>query len=239
MNYTNINLSPFEDDKEFTYNDNKFYSSNFNLNWFKELNIEPKVILDIGAYDFGDSIKYKIAFPNSQVYSFEADSERYEKTHKFAENCGVKTFNKAVFSKSGIIDFYPAKCYLKDAGSFHNPGEHGGQGSIYKTTENYRSRFPHIKQESEPVKISSVNINDFYLSENIGEITLVQIDAEGSELEIFKGFGEIRPSLIYVEVQDNLFENNYSPDSVHNFLSDMGYIILKNSGVDKLYIYNN
>jgi hypothetical protein len=95
MDYTNVNLSPFEDDKEFIYNDNKFYSSNFNLNWFEELNIEPKVILDIGAYDFGDSIKYKIAFPNSQVYSFEADLERYEKTHKFAEICGVKTFNKA------------------------------------------------------------------------------------------------------------------------------------------------
>jgi FkbM family methyltransferase len=221
MNYSNVDLSPFEKDIEFIYNDNKFYSSNFNLNWFTELGITPKVIIDVGSYDFGDSIKYKIAFPDLEVYSFEADLERYRKTHKFAENCGIKTFNKAVFSESGIIDFYPAKCLIKDAGSFHNPGEHGGQGSMYKITENYKKYFPHIEQTS-AVKINSVKISDFYSSENINEITLVHIDAEGSELEIFKGFGEIRPKLIYVEVQENLFENNSSPESVH-----------------KLYMYKN
>lgn len=238
INYNELKLSNSVNDSEFSFKDNFFYSSNFNLEWFKELNIEPKIILDIGAYDFGDSIKYKTSFPNSQVFSFEADLERYEKTNKFAEECGIKTYNVAVFSQSGTIDFFPAKCNLKDAGSFHNPGEHGGQGSIFKTTEKYRNNFPHIVQNIESVKVDSITISDFCESNHINEVSLIQIDAEGAELEIFKGFGKIRPKLIYVEVQDNLFHNNSSPALVDNFLSDMGYVILKNDGTNKLYIYN-
>lgn len=238
MNYNNVHLSPHVKDTEYTYDGNQFYSSNFNLNWFSELNIIPKVILDIGAYDFGDSIKYKLNFPESRVFSFEADLERYEKTHKFAEKCGIKTYNKAVFSETGLIDFYPAKCNIKDAGSFHKPGENGGQGSLYKTTKGYRNRFPHIEQESTPIKVNSTSISDFCLSENITEITLIQIDTEGAELGIIKGFGEIRPKLLYVEVQQDCFENGSSPEIIDNLLVSMGYTMLKDLGTDKLYINN-
>ena len=237
--YNNIKLSKAKIDSEFIYDGHKFYGSNFNTVWFSELGIIPKVILDVGSYDFGDSIRYKIEFQNSKVFGFEADKNRYEKTYKFAENCGIKTFNKAVYSKSGVIDFYPAKCFLKDAGSFHKPGEYGGQGSIYKHNEKYKTNFPHIEQEIDPVKVESTSISDFCLSENLNEISLIHIDAEGAESDVINGFGDIRPKLIYMEVQNNLFNNGISSQSVHDLIIKMNYTLVKDLGIDKLYIYNN
>ena len=64
MDYTSIKLSPGKKDEELTYEEFKFYGNNFNMNWFYELNIEPEVIIDVGSYDFGDSIRYKKEFPN-------------------------------------------------------------------------------------------------------------------------------------------------------------------------------
>ena len=68
IDLNSIILSDKKDDSEYNFNGNKFYSSSFNTIWFSELGIEPKIILDIGSYDFGDSIRYKLEFPNSSVY---------------------------------------------------------------------------------------------------------------------------------------------------------------------------
>jgi FkbM family methyltransferase len=239
MNYNNVNLSNPKKDEEFLFDNKNFYSSQFNTKWFSELNITPKVIFDIGSYDFGDSIRYKNEFKDCDVFGFEADVDRYQKTFIYAESCGVKTFNNVVYSESNIIDFYPAKCLIKDAGSFHSPGENGGQGSIYLHNQNYKKTFSHIEQESKPIKIQSTSVVDFCKKEKIKEITLIQIDAEGAEFEIIKGFGDLRPKLVFVEIQNNLFENNINSLETHNLLYSMGYILLRDLNVDKLYIYNN
>jgi FkbM family methyltransferase len=135
----NSKLSESIGDGEFEHNGNLFYFNNFNIKWIEELGITPKVIIDVGAYDFGDSIRYKLSFPECQIFSFEADLERYNKTSEFAENCGIKTYNNAVFSRTDIINFYPAKCNIKDLGTFHSPGETAGQGSVFVMTEKYKN----------------------------------------------------------------------------------------------------
>ncbi len=239
IDFNSIILSDKKDDSEYNFNGNKFYSSSFNTVWFNELGIEPKIILDIGSYDFGDSIRYKLEFPNSSVYGFEADRSRYEKTYKYAESCEVEVYNKAMYRESGFIDFFPAKCLIKDAGSFHNPGDFGGQGSIYKHNEKYTKRFSHIKQLMEPKRVECICLKDFCEEKNITDITFAQIDVEGAELDVLIGFGDLRPKLLFIEIQDDLFENNSKKEDVYNLLEEMGYHLLKYFNVDKLYIYKN
>ena len=234
----NSKLSESIGDGEFNHNGNLFYFNNFNIKWIEELGVTPKVIIDVGAYDFGDSIRYKLSFPECQIFSFEADLERYNKTIKFAENCGINTYNNAVFSRTDIIDFYPAKCNIKDLGTFHSPGETAGQGSVFVMTEKYKNIHPHIQQNEHPVKVNSITIEDLCSDKKIDTVSLLQIDAEGSELEVLKGLGTIRPKLIYLEIQENLFKNECSAEIVSDFLKNIGYIIVKDLGVDKLYIHS-
>lgn len=235
----NNNISSAKKDEEYEFKGFKFYSSSFNTSWFNELSVIPKVILDIGAYDFGDSIRYKNEFTNCSVFGFEADKVRYEKTKKYANECGIKTYNKAVFSHTGTIDFYPAKCMIKDAGSFHSAGEYGGQGSVYLHNDNYKKRFSHISQDQMPIKTDCISIIEFCKNEKIYDISLVQIDVEGAEYEVIKGFGDIRPKLVFVEIQDSIFKNNIDKDETHNLLISMGYTLIKDLIVDKLYMYKN
>jgi FkbM family methyltransferase len=232
-----MTLSAQKIDGEFTFNDKNFYSSSFNTRWFSELNIQPNVILDIGAYDFGDSIRFKQEYPTCKIYGFEADKSRYDMTHMYAESCGINTLNCAVYKNTGTVKFYPSICTIKDAGTFHTPGTAGGQGSIYKHNSKYKQQFGHIIQDNTAVDVNCIDVNFLCKKENITDITLAHIDAEGAELDILLGFKNIRPKLLFIELQDNLFENNTSKDEIFNLLSSMGYSLIKDCGIDKLYIH--
>ena len=56
-------------------------------------------------------------------------------------------------------------------------------------------------------------------------------------MDILLGFENIRPKLLFIELQDNLFENNTSKDEIFNLLNSMGYVLIKDCGIDKLYIH--
>ena len=230
-------LSEKKIDGEFTYNDKNFYSSSFNTKWFSELNIQPIVILDIGAYDFGDSIRFKQEYPTCKIYGFEADKDRYDMTHTYAKECGVNTMHCAVYKNTGNVKFYPSICTIKDAGTFHTPGIAGGQGSIYKHNTKYKQQFSHIIQHDTAIDVKCISVKSLCKTENITDITLAHIDAEGAELDILLGFENIRPKLLFIELQDNLFENNTSKDEIFNLLNSMGYVLIKDCGIDKLYIH--
>jgi hypothetical protein len=105
-------------------------------------------------------------------------------------------------------------------------------------TEKYKNIHPHIQQNEHPVKVNSITIEDLCSEEKIDNVSLLQIDAEGSELEVLKGLGTIRPKLIYLEIQENLFINESSAEIVSDFLKNIGYILIKDLGVDKLYIHS-
>ena len=144
-----------------------------------------------------------------------------------------------MYKNTGTVKFYPSICTIKDAGTFHTPGTTGGQGSIYKHNANYKQQFSHIIQNDVAIDVNCISVDHLCKKENITDITLAHIDAEGAELDILLGFKNIRPKLLFIELQDNLFESNISKDEVFNLLDSMGYILIKDCDVDKLYIHKN
>ena len=70
--------------------------------------ISNLVLFDIGACDFSEGIGFKRTFPNSDVYSIEADKINYERHYRVANKFGVKTFNVAFSDENGTATFYPS-----------------------------------------------------------------------------------------------------------------------------------
>jgi len=64
-----------------TLEERRLYHSAFNMAWIDELRLSPKVVLDIGAYDGGDSIRFKSRFPDARVVAFEADPVAWYQAH--------------------------------------------------------------------------------------------------------------------------------------------------------------
>jgi hypothetical protein len=96
-------------DGEFTYlvpgtfEERRLYHSRFNMAWVDELRLAPKVILDIGAYDGGDSIRFKSRFPEARIIAFEADPERHAVVTGNVEPLGMTCVNAAVCDQDGPV----------------------------------------------------------------------------------------------------------------------------------------
>lgn len=208
----------------------------FTLNWISQLNIIPKVILDIGSYDGGDGIRFKQKFPNAEVYSFEGCPERQKIIEEYIGDYGVHLVKNAVTDYSGTTQWYSATC----ARTERLYEKYSAQGSIYKHTNNYKERYKFITQH-EPKEVPCISINDFCKNYNLCNIDVAHIDTEGAEYDVVKGFGSMRPSIVYVETinRHTLWENSKNTKELHNLLSNMNYILIMDLGSDRLYKNEN
>lgn len=223
-------------DDFFQFLDKTFYNSSFNIKWFSELNINPKVIFDIGSYDFGDSIRFKNKFKDCKVFAFEADPERYTLTSDYAIKAGVITENKALYKIDGHVDFYQSFNENGSLDSFGEASQRSAQGSIYKHTENCKRIHPYIKQDKFPIKIESIRFDTYCANNGIDSVDLAHIDVEGAEMDVIESMGKIRPKILYIETQRDFFDGVISIDSIHNNLLSMGYELLLDITSDRLYI---
>lgn len=209
-------------------------ASSFNLEWVDELGLEKKgLMLDIGAYDGGDAVRFYRAFPECVVYSFEMSKSRYEKIIK-AINEPIDFKNLALSDTNGEIEYFVSVCNLKDAGSTHTAGEVGGQCSIFDHSDFYKKTYPHIETIKKE-KVQSVKLNSLFYDK--ADILLAHIDVEGAEMNVIKGMGELRPKLIFIETLEGMFKGAANKEEIDLYLKSIGYEMIKDCVSDRLYIH--
>lgn len=209
----------------------RFSKSAFETRWFKDFNIEPKVILDIGAYDLGDSIRFALEFPGANVYSFEGCPGRNAIIAEYKDEYeNIIHIPYAVSDKVGKTNWYSAAC-RNDV----TPEEYGAQGSIFKHSNVYKASFDFIEQR-EPIEVECLTIS--YVCGH-ANVALAHIDVEGAELNVIRGFGAARPKLVFVEtiLDSKGWEGGTNAREMHDTLLEMGYRRLKDLGNDQLYLF--
>lgn len=216
----------------------KMYKSDFNIRWIeKHLKKKPEVIVEFGSYDGGDGVFYKKSFPNAEVYSLEACSERFKVIQKLDKKFDIHTFNYAVCEYNGFADFYS----VKDPNVMDHEDKFGSSGSLNQRTEKYKNQFTHIK-EQEAKKVPCIRLDTFCENNNIKNIDFLHVDVEGAEHRVVQGFGELRPSILWMETylgKDYYGKNAYVTSELNKMILDMGYIIAEKTPADTLYVYNN
>lgn len=194
------------------------------VNWFLnkinerfELN-SIKTILDIGSLNGIESVKFSEKLPSSKVYTFEPNPESY---------------NNVLISTYGIDNI---KVYNLAASDFN------GQSDFYITYDNMGGSSllePSITHKTGPTisktVVDVVRLDEFCFEQNINDIHILWMDVQGSELNIFKGMGDILNNVkaIYVECSMIPYYNGAShKDDVIEYLNNYNFELISETHHD-------
>ncbi|MHA1966575.1 MAG: FkbM family methyltransferase [Candidatus Hodarchaeales archaeon] len=191
--------------------------------------VNPEVIFEFGSWNGEDSLMFRKIFPESEIYAFEPDKRSYEITKPLFDKANINFFNIAITDKTGTSELYFSD--LKD-------GTPGPAASILPFTEYHKHRardFIDIYDETMP--INTTTINDFCKKHSVSNIDFMQIDVDGAVHHVLKGFGDIRPKLIYAEVNEihNLYMGAKTEKEYDFIFRDMGYELILVDAANSFY----
>jgi FkbM family methyltransferase len=145
---------------------------------------EIKTILDIGSLNGIESVKFTEKLINCNVHTFEPNPESYNNVLISTEGIdNIKVHNLAASDFKGKSDFYI---------TYDNMG-----GSSLLEPSIIHKTGPNISKTT----VDVIRLDEFCVENNINNVHVLWMDVQGSELNIFKGMGDILNDVkvIYVE----------------------------------------
>ena len=203
--------------------------STFNPAWLGELGITPGVILALGSFDGGDSLRLARAFPDCRVLSVEADPDRFAVALRNLADSGVELINLAVAEVDGPVDWYPSTV----------EGEAHAQGSIFRHSDRYKKKFPFVSQVAKPQSIKGQRLDSLCTDKAIDGVDFLHMDIEGAEFSALQSMGEMRPKVIFLEMRDHLFVDAPGSAKTDGLLRRLGYDLVLHLGTDRLYAHQS
>jgi FkbM family methyltransferase len=197
--------------------------------------ISNLVLFDIGACDFSEGVNFKRSFPNSDVYSIEADKINYERHYRAANKGGVKTFNVAFSNENGTATFYPSIFETKKNIDWRYAG------SIIKPLlkENSNEALNHtVSYDMNGYEVRTVRIDTFCIENNIPKIDYIHIDVEGAEDKVLSSMGRFKPLFIFAETahfDKKSYDNKLNLKEFDILMEQLGYKIYERFEYDTLY----
>lgn len=178
-----------------------------------------KTILDIGSLNGIESVKFTEKLENVSVYTFEPNEESYKNVLISAEDNDNITVSKlAVSDFNGKSDFFITY-------------ENMGGSSLLEPMLLNKTGYQNQKTEVDVVKLS-----DWCPQNNIDIIDLMWMDTQGSELNIFKGMGDLLYTVkgIYVESSNiPYYHGAANKNDVIQYLSEYGLELVYESYHDE------
>jgi len=208
----------------------------FRFSWVDEyLKRTPSVVLDCGCYDATDAIAFKEKWPGARVIAFEACPDNYARIGQQgkARFAHVAVVHAAVCDHEKGVVFW-SNCDTNQVASF------GQSGSILQPTEKIPQKWPSISFK-EPRQVPSVRLDAFCAGAGIGEVDLLHMDIQGAELFALRGLGDMRPAMIFLEIDETEEVGRYvggaKESQVRAWFDGAGYRRVWDSEHDALYVH--
>jgi len=169
--------------------------SAFRYEWFST---PPKLIFDVGAYDGADSIRFKEWFPECRVVAFEACPDNFAALHGRVAGTGVEFLHYAVCDTDGEVPFFSNT-------DTNFPGHFGQSGSILVPTPRIAEKWAKGNRRIDFHKVrmvQAIKLGTFCRLYGITEIDLLHIDAQGAEKQVIEGLDDMRPKMIFLEIDE-------------------------------------
>ncbi len=198
----------------------------------------PKIIVEIGSYNGRDAVELSRMFPPAKVFTFEADANNFEKVkHNVAVRDNITPIQKAIFSHTGVVQFYPSK-------GIKNPSDFRGSGSCLEPRDKLKDTWPEL-QFDKPIQVPSITLDDWAKENDIKRIDFIWMDAQGAELSILQGTGNLLESVkaILLEIwQESYYKDSGSYNEIRDYLESHGFTqthcwLEKDSG-DVIFVNN-
>lgn len=195
------------------------------------------VILEIGANDGTDTLRFASLFPTAQIYAFEPDPRAVEVFRSKVNNPNVFLFDTVLSDVEGEVEFYQSSGTPPDAVE----GEEWHRSGSIKAPKEHLSTFPWCKFEKKIV-VKSTTLDNWRKREGIKNIDFIWCDVQGAELNVIRGGIETfqkHTKYFYTEYyQKEMYENNATTLDVMRLLGNFKLaklfkhdMLLKNSSL--------
>lgn len=178
---------------------------------------ERPVIVEAGAFDGKDTQRAAAFWPRSTIHAFEPVPEIYallrSNTHELAN---VHTYNLALSSSQGMAEFHVSE-------KTSRPGKPFQAGSLHEPQERLQwsdARYTHT------IQVPTITLEHWATQQHITQIDMLWLDAQGHELEILKGSGQLLKhiSVIYTEVHFiNAYQGQPLYEELKSWLEENGF----------------
>lgn len=192
----------------------------------------PRVILDIGAADGADTVRYAMRFPAAQVVAFEPLSFNVEEIRRAIESQGlgdrVRVFQVALSDQDGAVDFWVSGGTPPEQVTKRNPAALGPSGWRYSSSMleplKHLEHWPWVTFHRETA--SARRLDTLAAEEGIEHIDFVHLDVQGAELAVLRGMGSLLGQLraIWLEVSNTeMYRGQPLRAEVEAFMSQHGF----------------
>jgi FkbM family methyltransferase len=207
-------------------------------------NTKNPVILDIGACECEDSIRYSLLFPNATIYSFEPLKKNFERCEKNVikyNRQNIKIFNLALSNSEGEEKFYLSSG--RPEGVEVSEWDYGNKSSSL-LKPNLEAIQKWLKFE-ESTTVVATTLDKFCKKNNISHIDFIHMDVQGAELLVLEGAHEILPKIksIWLEVsQHEFYESQPLKTDIEKFMNSNNFFRVRDTEDlmgDQLYVNKN
>jgi FkbM family methyltransferase len=205
--YDSHNMYTIENRQEYLYNSLKIPKEH--IDYLYHMNIDPKVVYDLGASVLHWAREAKTVWPSSDIILFEAMQE----VKNLYENHGYKKYSLGVVSD---IDGKKVKFYQK----LHDPGGN----SYYKENTNFFQE-EHVIEKISMTLDTLMEINKFPLPD------LIKMDIQGAEMDVLRGAKQCLTSCKDVILELQHVEYNIGApnrDKVIQYMDELGFDLISN-----------
>ena len=183
--------------------------------------IQPTVILDIGSRDAMQAIEFHHAFPDADIYAFEAHpTSAAVSRQNSGQYSRIQIVEGAVHAVDGEeLPFFPV---VAASGWPGHPGTNEGASSLFLAINGaYGERY-----EQTEIVVRSLRIDCWAARLGICRSEVVWMDLQGAELLALQGMGDLLGTVLAIKVEITkrpMYYNQAIYDEVHDFLQDHGF----------------
>lgn len=207
---------------------------------------EQIVILDIGACEGEDSIRYAKLFPRAEVWAFEPVPENFKKAFFNLVKYGasnVRLFQEALGQRIGTSLFYVSSGRPKHCEEEDGDWDYGNKSSSLLPPAHALKEHYDWLSFDKVIEVSTTTLKAFCESHGIKRIDIMHIDVQGAELMVLEGAGNFLrdTGLVRIEVEAvMLYRNQPLKNEVESFMKQQGFLKLRDTtgtvSGDQLYL---
>ena len=164
------------------------------IDWLREYLPECRTVLEAGAHNGSDSLRFSTIWPGVRVHAFEPVTSLYRELQQRAEqDPNIHTYPSALGSHTGQIQIHVSSGRSDASSSLLVPKEHLQVHPDVHFTETQL--------------VDCITIDDWAGQNQIGQIDFMWLDLQGYELAALRNGQSLLPGCRAIFTEVNLVEN--------------------------------
>jgi FkbM family methyltransferase len=186
----------------------------------KHLKKKDPVVVEAGAADGSDTVRFAKIFPKAQIYAFEPVSANYEILKKRVKKyLNVKTFKNALADYDGETEINIS------TDTTSQPDSASLSSSLLEPTGHLTQLCPQIRFNKKEI-VTTTTLDSWAEKENINHIDVLWLDMQGMEYKVLKASPRILSTvqIICTEVSfRELYRDSILYDEFKTWLNSFGF----------------